>query len=330
MKPNFSFNFELQAFDLKINFSCDSHIDNRCRITLYDTVYKSILYSYYIDDILLGVNYYFLPPTTCVYACSKNLTLKIEDKNDQVIFTESFKIADNIDLTLLDKFPDILKYKSVNLTLISQIFLLKMYEAFNLFVEEGDVVVDIGANYGIFTYFAFYKKPSKIYVCEPNNDLFVILKDHFSNYKNVYLDNCAISKNNGFADFTLVDPESDNCDGQRNHLNSYAETIEMLRHDSFKIVKTKTKSFIEFILSNNISKINFLKVDCEGGEYDIFTEENAYYIKNYVDKVIVEYHNYPDSIVEFANKNNFIILNDYKKNSPCELLFLKNKNEPCK
>ena len=330
MKPNFSFNFELEGHDLKVNISCDTSIKERHKITLYDTIYKSFLYSYYVDDFLLGLIYYFTPPTSCVYACSKNLTLKIENENNETIFTENFKIADTLDLRLLNEFPDIIKYKNLNLTIASQMFFLKMYEAFGLSIKKNDVVVDIGANSGIFTYFALYRKPSKIYACEPNNDLFLILENHFSNYKNVYLDNCAISKNNGFADFTLVDPSLDNIDGQRNHLNSYAETIQMLRHDLFKIVKTKTKSFMEFVLTNNIPKIDFLKVDCEGGEYDIFTEENAYYIKNYVDKIVVEYHNYPDSIIEFANKNNFLILNEIKKDCVCEILFLKNKNEPCK
>jgi hypothetical protein len=40
----------------------------------------------------------------------------------------------------------------------------------------------------------------------------------------------------------------------------------------------------------NINHINFLKTDCEGGEYDIFNEENIDFIINNVDKISGEWH----------------------------------------
>ena len=329
MESNFSFDFQLQECLLKIFFSCDKSINQKCKITLFDKIYKSILYSYSLESIQTGMNYHFTPPTLCVFVGSKSLTLKIENIENEVVFIKDFQIEPDINIALLHEFPDILKYESVYLAIIGQIFSLKMYEAYGLAIEKDDVVVDIGANYGIFTYFAFYKKPSKIYVCEPNSKLFSILQNHFSNYKNIHLDNCAISKQNGFADFVLVDSDLNNDDGQRNHLSLYEEDIKTFRQNSFEIVKTKTKSFMEFVLSNQIHKIDFLKVDCEGGEYDIFTEENASYIRNNVDKIVVEYHNYANQIVDFAIKNDFIILNEIKDTN-CDILFLKNKNEPRK
>ena len=130
----------------------------------------------------------------------------------------------------------------------------------------------------------------------------------------------------------MVDPQLNNLDGQRNHLNFHSKMIEMFKPSEDlppKIIKVKTKTFLEFILTNKIHKIDFLKVDCEGGEYDIFTEENASYIRNNVDKIVVEYHNYANQIVDFANKNDFIILNEVQDTN-CDVLFLKNKNEPRK
>jgi autotransporter strand-loop-strand O-heptosyltransferase len=40
----------------------------------------------------------------------------------------------------------------------------------------------------------------------------------------------------------------------------------------------------------NVEKIDYLKVDCEGGEYDIFTDENLDYIENNVKKIAGEFH----------------------------------------
>jgi hypothetical protein len=40
----------------------------------------------------------------------------------------------------------------------------------------------------------------------------------------------------------------------------------------------------------NIQKIDFLKSDCEGGEYDIFNSENLLWIKQNVKKIVGEWH----------------------------------------
>jgi FkbM family methyltransferase len=332
MEEKFYFDFNLQDFTLKINYSCSKNI-GRCKITLLDALYKCILYSYEIE-LLENENHFFYSPTCCILASSKFLILKIENQKNEIIFSKDFKISQNIDLILLDCFPDIVKYKNQNLYLpiVVQIFLFNIYEKFNLLIKKDDVVVDIGANFGIFSYFAFYKNPSKLYICEPNPNLFNVLENHFFNYKNIYLDNCAISKTNGYLDFAMVNAQLNNLDGQRNHLNFHSEMIEMFKPSEDlppKIIKVKTKSFMEFVLSNQIHKIDFLKVDCEGGEYDIFIEENASYIRNNVDKIVVEYHNCANQIVDFANKNNFIILNEIQDTN-CDVLFLKNKNEPRK
>ena len=48
--------------------------------------------------------------------------------------------------------------------------------------------------------------------------------------------------------------------------------------------------FDTLINEYHISKIDFLKTDCEGGEYDIFTEQNFEWIKNNVKKISGEWH----------------------------------------
>jgi FkbM family methyltransferase len=43
-------------------------------------------------------------------------------------------------------------------------------------------------------------------------------------------------------------------------------------------------TFKTFIDLYNIEKIDFLKIDCEGGEYDVFNLENFEWVKNNVKK----------------------------------------------
>jgi hypothetical protein len=50
-----------------------------------------------------------------------------------------------------------------------------------------------------------------------------------------------------------------------------------------------TFSFKEFLDENNIKHIDFLKCDCEGGEYDVFQQSNIKFLKT-IPKIVTEFH----------------------------------------
>ena len=52
----------------------------------------------------------------------------------------------------------------------------------------------------------------------------------------------------------------------------------------------------------SIEKVNFLKIDCEGGEYNIFKDENIDFLRNKVDFIAMEVHlNYDGCREKFKN-----------------------------
>ena len=53
--------------------------------------------------------------------------------------------------------------------------------------------------------------------------------------------------------------------------------------------KVETISFNTIISENNLSHIDFLKLDCEGGEYDVFSEDNVPFLLT-VPKIVTEFH----------------------------------------
>ena len=53
--------------------------------------------------------------------------------------------------------------------------------------------------------------------------------------------------------------------------------------------EVQTMTFDEYVKIHNLYDVDFLKVDCEGGEYDIFTLENIDFLKQ-VPKIVVEMH----------------------------------------
>jgi len=126
-------------------------------------------------------------------------------------------------------------------------------------VEEDDIVVDIGATVGEFTYKILEKNPKHCYVVEPLPVFFDTLKRNLEGHQ-VSFTNAAITS------------------------DKYCE----INWDGYN-EKVNTLTFKEFIDLNRIKKIDFLKFDCEGGEYDIFSSENIEYLK-LVPKIVCEMH----------------------------------------
>jgi FkbM family methyltransferase len=139
-----------------------------------------------------------------------------------------------------------------------EIFEGNTYERF-FEVEEGDVVVDLGASLGPFTYKILPKNPKQCYVVEPISHQINILK------KNVGQENVKIIQG------AITDKKK----------------IEITWDDMTESVPTFT--FKELLEENNISKIDFLKCDCEGGEYDVFQPTNIKFLKT-IPKIVTEFH----------------------------------------
>ena len=139
-----------------------------------------------------------------------------------------------------------------------EIFEDDAYERF-FEVGEGDIVVDLGASLGPFTYKILPKNPKQCYVVEPLSYHIDIL------HKNVEEDNVKIIQG------AITDKKN----------------IEITWDGITESVPTF--SFREFLNENKINKIDFLKCDCEGGEYDVFQPSNIDFLKT-IPKIVTEFH----------------------------------------
>jgi FkbM family methyltransferase len=139
-----------------------------------------------------------------------------------------------------------------------EIFEGNTYERF-FEVEEGDIVVDLGASLGPFTYKILPKNPKQCYVVEPISRQIEILK------RNVGQENVRIIQG------AITDKKK----------------IEITWDDMTEIVPTF--SFREFLDEYKINNIDFLKCDCEGGEYDVFQPSNIEFLKT-IPKIVTEFH----------------------------------------
>ena len=152
-----------------------------------------------------------------------------------------------------------------------EVFEQKVYEKF-FSVEDNDLVLDVGASVGPFTYTLRDKNVEKIYCFEPHKDLFKTLKENVE-YEKTILINKAIGSVDGSQKLAGLFNEQfiETCEGEN-------------------IQEVETITFKSFIVENNIERIDFLKTDSEGGEYDIFNDENLPWIKKNVKKIVGEWH----------------------------------------
>jgi FkbM family methyltransferase len=145
-----------------------------------------------------------------------------------------------------------------------EIFEEKIYERFYK-VKEGDVVVDIGASSGAFTYSILDKKPKQIFSIEPSENFFNALEKNAEGYPVKCINKAIVSQ-------------------------QYNKDEHLYVFWAGEQKKINTITFKEFIDENKIDHINLLKSDCESGEYDIFTEENLDFLLNHVDNIAAEFH----------------------------------------
>jgi len=142
--------------------------------------------------------------------------------------------------------------------LTKEIFEDRIYERF-FSVNPGDVVLDLGASIGPFVYSILDNKPSICYVVEPLTKQIEIIQKNL-NYDNVKIIRGAIT------DKKRIDIEWDG-------------TIE----------SPPTYTFDELVSKYSINKIDFLKCDCEGGEYDVFQPKNLDLLLK-IPKIVGEFH----------------------------------------
>ena len=171
-----------------------------------------------------------------------------------------------------------LRGRSSDKTVFKEIWLNHLYNQFGVKVESGDTVVDVGAHVGIFaTYAAEHSKTGKVYSFEPFIENYKRLQFHkkVNNKDQIVPFNYGIS---GDAGTKVLYINSKNSGGN-----------SLFKGESKKEkVKIETLTLKEFCVNQNIKTIDFLKIDCEGAEYNIFNQDHSF-LKG-VKKIIMESH----------------------------------------
>jgi FkbM family methyltransferase len=193
----------------------------------------------------------------------------------------------------------LLRVNSTDLMALTHVWLIEEYAKKNFDIKSSDTVIDIGAHIGLFTLYASQNcKNGNIYSYEPVKENFNVLKENITinNLKNVKIFNLAVSKSNSTIKLFMNNDESGH---------------SMFSKSSENIIVNST-SLMKIFDENNIKKCNFLKLDCEGAEYEIIKNLPLEYFQK-IDKLVIEYHmadSHPEFLIELKEillKQNFEI-----------------------
>ena len=152
-----------------------------------------------------------------------------------------------------------------------EVFIDRVYERF-VQPEDGDVIFDIGASVGPFIR-SLKINPKMVYAFEPHPEAYETLMNNISNK----VTNIPVTAWNG-----AIGPVN----GTIRINGMLSDRTEVGGGDDE--VRSLTIQHAFGIAGEN--RIDFLKIDCEGGEYDIFTDENMDWIMANVRKISGEFH----------------------------------------
>jgi FkbM family methyltransferase len=174
-------------------------------------------------------------------------------------------------------------------TLEMAFILGEMYSIPECHIEAGDIVFDVGAHFGFFSYYAVQKGAKEVYAFEPNPYVFEILKKHAEMWSNkIKPYQLALSDKNEEADLFIADEL-----GTISTMLKNRESTPLKLREYTKSVKVKTMTLDNFVKEEKIDRVDFIKIDTEGFEKEIIKGAEKT-IKEFKPRLAIAAYHFPD------------------------------------
>ena len=165
---------------------------------------------------------------------------------------------------------------STDLMALTHVWLIGEYKSENFDIKDTDIIIDIGGHIGLFSLYASqFCKNGLIYSFEPVPENYNLLIDNIqsNDLNQIKPFNLAVSNSNSNVKLYLNDDEAGH--------SMFSKSSKTITVDSI--------SLQQIFDDNNIENCNFLKLDCEGTEYEILQNLPLSYF-NKIEKIVIEYH----------------------------------------
>lgn len=169
------------------------------------------------------------------------------------------------------------------------------YERYGCYIKEGDVVLDLGGNIGVFAHRAETRGASKVISFEPITPTFNCLIKNRGPKTLVYKN--AVGGKNGFTTFRIHTDFT--------HIGGGTSDDQDLLLNERQIIHSERVIIIGIneIFENLVEKIDFMKIDIEGGEVNVLENISDNNLKS-LRCLAAEFHKTYDEFETF--QSNFI------------------------
>jgi FkbM family methyltransferase len=165
-------------------------------------------------------------------------------------------------------------------SVVNEIFYFREYRSAEALIASAETAIDVGAHIGVWSAYASALNPSlKILALEPDPDNFLALRQTIAVNKlyNVKLFQEALAAASGSRRLSKAEDSINHC---------------LLKDDSDQGRQVQASSLADFLIKNNIAHIDVLKLDIEGGEYELLESWNDSDF-TLISAIIMEYHQLP-------------------------------------
>jgi len=202
-------------------------------------------------------------------------------------------------------------------------------------IFDDSLVIDIGANIGVFSIFATLAKNTVVYAYEPFSKNFDLLKENIKLNK---LENRIFPFNFGLAAkkekrrlYLGESPFHSFLPAKESPFNALYGNFE--ENQKQKYSEINCISLKDVFEENKIDSCDILKIDCEGAEYEILYNLPDEYFKK-IKEIRLEYHNHlnnkkntGDFLKRFLEEKGFVVLENKKTSNFQGNLWFKKKYE---
>jgi len=150
----------------------------------------------------------------------------------------------------------------------------------NYDLDKNSIVIDAGGYKGEWSEKIYNKYGCKIFIFEPIKKYFELICEKFKDNKNIYVFNYGLSD-------------------LKKELEIYhTDDASSVFWGSGKSEKIKLKSFFDFLIEKNIKQIDLMKINIEGGEYELLEDIVNKKAQTKIKNIQVQFHVFVENCAE--------------------------------
>ena len=221
-----------------------------------------------------------------------------------------------------------------------EVFIDREYLQHGIVIRPGDCVFDVGANIGLFSLFAHGQATDlRLHAFEPAPPLFEILRRNAQEYfPDATLHDCGIAETSGAAAFTFYLGASQGSTVRPFSIDQGADMLEeaaglqnlSLARDravafatrkmtDCEVYQVEMRALSDVIASERIDRIDLLKIDAEGSEWDaLMGIRDEHWAR--ISQIVIEVHNRQtgrgDDIEQLLQARGFDLHVEPKRSNP--------------